>query len=81
MGNAAGELADRFHFLRLPEGLFGLTALGELDGLWDDRDHLALFAAHGAHLEVEPAPPANRKLGMHLLAHGFSASDRGNRPT
>ena len=29
MRDAAGELADRFHFLRLTQGLFGLLALGD----------------------------------------------------
>ncbi len=32
VGNAAGQLADRFHLLRLAQGFFGAAALGDLGG-------------------------------------------------
>ncbi len=69
VGDATCELPDRLHLLRLTEGLLGLAALGEFDRLRHDRNDLALRIAHRPHLEVEPAPPADRQVHVDFLAH------------
>ena len=75
MGDAAGELADRFHLLRVPDRFLGGPSLGDLDRFRHDGDNRALFIAHRAHLEIEPAPAADRQVHMNFLAHDFAARD------
>ena len=53
--DAAGELADRFHLLRLAQRFLALAALGDVDGFRHRADDGAVLVAQRAHREVEIA--------------------------
>ena len=63
--HAAGQLADRFHLLRLPQRFLALAALGDVDGLRHRADDGAVLVAQRAHREVEIAL-ADRQTQQHL---------------
>ena len=52
MGDAAGELADGFQFLRLPQLFLQRLAVGDVDE--GDEDAIPGALGAGAKLEVEP---------------------------
>ena len=75
MRHPTGELADRLHFLGLPERFLGLATLRQLDGLGDDRRELSRLVAHRPHLEIEPPPAADRKIELNLPARDLAMDD------
>ena len=62
---ATGQLADRFHLLRLPQHFLGLAALGDVDGFRHRADDRAVPIPHRTHREVEIAL-ADRQMQLHL---------------
>ena len=73
--DAAGELADRFHLLRLPQRFLALAALGDVDGLRHRADDGAMLVAQRAHREIEIAL-ADRQMQPHLDPHLFALHAR-----
>ena len=63
--DAAGELADGLHLLRLPQRFLALAALGDVDGLRHRADHCAMLVAQRTHREIEIAL-ADRQMEPHL---------------
>ena len=53
--DAAGQLPDRFHLLRLAQRFLALAALGDVDGLRHRADDGAMLVAQRAHREIEIA--------------------------
>ena len=81
MCNAAGQLTDSFHLLRLPKRLLGLAPLGHLDRFGHYGDDLIPIVADGAHLEIKPSPASHREFHVNFLAYCFAACDEGDRAT
>ncbi len=75
MGNAAGQLADGLHFLRLTQRILALAALGDVDGLRHRADDRAMLIAQRAHREIEIAL-AGRQMQPHLGPDLFAAHHR-----
>ena len=67
MRDAAGELADRFHLLRLAQRFLALAALGDVDGFRHSARDVAMLVEHRPHREIEIAL-ADRKMQHHLGA-------------
>ena len=63
--HAAGQLTDRFHFLRLAQRFLALAAFGDVDGFRHRADDSAMLIAQRAHREVEIAL-ADREAQHHL---------------
>ena len=59
--DAAGELADRLHLLRLPQLLFGFDAAGRFHGFRHDGDDDVLLVLYRTQRKVERAL-ARRKI-------------------
>ena len=72
--DAAGQLADRFHLLRLAQRFLALAALGDVDGLRHRADDRAVLVAQRAHREVEIAL-ADRQMQPHLGLDFFAPHD------
>ena len=80
MSDAAGQMADRFHFLSLPQRLLCLSPLSQLHRFGHDGDDDTVRVTHRTHLKIEPSPTAGRQVHMDLLAHNFaSRNDRDRR--
>ena len=71
--DAAGELADGFHLLRLAQRFLALAALGDVDRLGHRADHGAVLVEQRPHGEIEIAL-ADRQLQQHLGLHFFAAA-------
>ena len=76
--DAAGELADRLHLLRLTQRFLGLAALGDIDGLRQHGGNAAMLIEHRPHGKIE-IPVADRQMQQHLDPHAFTAPDRRKR--
>ena len=63
--DAAGQLPDGFHLLRLAQRFLALAALGDVDGFRHRADDRAVLIAQGAHRKVEIAL-ADRQMQPHL---------------
>ena len=83
--DAAGQLADGFHLLRLAQRFLALAALGDVDRFRHRADDGAVLVAQRPHGEVEIAiadrqhaaasrssPPAPRMTAAKGVAHGFA---------
>ena len=73
--HAAGQLADRFHLLRLAQRFLAPAAFGDVDGLRHRADDRAMLVAQRTHREVEIAV-ADRQMQQHLGPDFFAAHDR-----
>ena len=65
MRDAAGELADGLHLLRLPQRFLALAALGDVDRFRHRADDGAVLVAQRPHGEIEIAL-ADRQMQPHL---------------
>ena len=72
--DAAGQLADRFHLLRLAQRFLALAALGDVDGFRHRADDGAVLVAQRAHREIEIAL-ADRQMQPHLGLDLFAPHD------
>ena len=55
MRDAAGQIADRLHLLRLLQRLLGMDAIGDVDSLRHDRHDVSRIIFHRAEREIEHA--------------------------
>ena len=76
MCDAAGELADRLHLLRLPQAFLGGLLLGQVTRHLGEADQFPLFVVDRLDDDVRPEPAA---VLAHAPAHTFelAGSRRG----
>ena len=60
VGDAAGKLADGFHFLRLPQLGLELTLAGDVTADPEHRGDLAVAIAQRCGMRAQPAPDAGQ---------------------
>ena len=71
MRHAAGQLADRFHLLRLAQHFLRSAALGDVKRFGHGADDRAVPIPHGTHAEIEIAL-ADRQLEPHFGPDHFA---------
>ena len=76
VSHAAGELSDRFHFLRMAQRLLGTASIGHVDGFDDDSRNRSARVGDRTQRHIE-IPLACRELQIEFAAGGVSGHGGG----